>query len=72
MEPYGSKRSKTYLLLQIAFELFQTFSKFSSQWSSHKYYLGIFEIFNMFFFYFVVLFVCFFVVFFCLFFFWKI
>ncbi len=69
MEPYGSKRSKTYLLLQIAFELLQTFPKFSSQWSSHKYYLGIFEIFNMFFFYyFVVLFVCFFVVFFCLFF----
>ncbi len=60
MEPYGSVHSKTYLLLQIAFELFQTSPKFSSQWSSQKYYLGFFEMFNMLvLFVFVFLFVCF-------------
>ncbi len=37
MGPYGSQNFKTLLLLQITFESFQTFSAFSSQWSSQKY-----------------------------------
>ena len=34
MGPYGSHNFKTLLLPQITFESFQTFSEFSSQWSS--------------------------------------
>ena len=33
----GAKNFKTLLLPQITFESFQTFSEFSSQWSSQKY-----------------------------------
>ncbi len=36
MGPYESKHSKR-LLLQVAAESFQTYSEFSSRWSSHKY-----------------------------------
>ena len=37
MGPYWSKNVKTLLLPHITFESFQTFSEFSSQWSSQKY-----------------------------------
>ncbi len=37
MGPYRSQNFKTLLLPQITFESFQTFSEFSSQWSSRKY-----------------------------------
>ena len=37
MGPYGSQDFKTLLLLQIAAESFQTFSEFSSQWSTQNY-----------------------------------
>ncbi len=40
MGPYGSQNFKTILLPQITFESFQTFSEFSSQWSSQKYCFG--------------------------------
>ena len=37
MGPYGRENFKMLLLLQIGAESFQTFSKFSSQWSSQNY-----------------------------------
>ena len=37
MGPNGSPYFKTLLLPQITFESFQTFSEFSSQWSSQNY-----------------------------------
>ncbi len=37
MGPYGRQNFKTLLLPQITFESFQTFSEFSSYWSSQKY-----------------------------------
>ena len=37
MGPYGNKNFKTLLFPQITFKSFQTFSDFSSQWSSQKY-----------------------------------
>ena len=37
MGPNGSENFKTLLLPQISFGSFQTFSEFSSQWSSQKY-----------------------------------
>ncbi len=40
MGPYGSKTFKTLLLPQKAFESFQTFLEFSSQWCSQKYCFG--------------------------------
>ncbi len=40
----GAQKFKTPLFLQIAAERFQTFPKFSSQWSSQKTMFGIFEI----------------------------
>ncbi len=36
-EPYGSNTTKRYSSLKWLFESFQTFSEFSSQWSSQKY-----------------------------------
>ncbi len=38
MGPNGRQNFKRLLLPQITFESFQTFSEFSSQWSSEKYY----------------------------------
>ena len=41
MGPYGSNNFKTLLLLQITAESFETFPKFSEQWSSQKLHLAI-------------------------------
>ncbi len=38
---YGRENFKMLLFFQMAYELFQTFPEFSSQWSSQKYSVGI-------------------------------
>ncbi len=41
---YGNQYLKTLLLHQIAFDCFQTWPKFSSQWSSPKYCFGLLKV----------------------------